>query len=122
MKYTIHVRVRPGCEEFLKAMSEYYEIFIFTASVPEYANPVIDKIDPQRYCHLRLFRSNCSLVNGMFVKDLSKVGRNLHNVIIIDVFLVNVYNIRIPNPRSLCNPITLSISRILSTILRTMNY
>lgn len=73
-------------------MSELFEIFIFTASLPEvtllinqYANPVIDKIDPKGVCSLRLFRSNCSVVNGTFVKDLSRVGRDLKSVIIIDV-------------------------------------
>lgn len=44
-KYSIFVRLRPGVEEFLKEMAEYYEIIIFTASLREYANSVIDKLD-----------------------------------------------------------------------------
>jgi RNA polymerase II subunit A small phosphatase-like protein len=40
------VRVRPGAEEFIREMAKIYEVIIFTASLAEYANPVIDKIDP----------------------------------------------------------------------------
>lgn len=39
----------------------------------EYANPVIDRIDQKGVCALRLFRPNCSILNGVFVKDLSKL-------------------------------------------------
>ncbi|CAD8068508.1 unnamed protein product [Paramecium sonneborni] len=82
--YTIYVRIRPGVEEFLMKMAEFYEIFIFTASICEYANPVIDRIDSKEVCALRLFRPNCSILNGVFVKDLQKLQRSINNIIIID--------------------------------------
>ena len=65
------MRVRPGAEEFLIEMSKIYEVFIFTASLSEYANPVIDRIDPQNVSTLRLFRENCRICNNVLVKDLS---------------------------------------------------
>jgi RNA polymerase II subunit A small phosphatase-like protein len=37
-------------------MSQYYDIFIFTASLKEYANPVINIIDPGHRVKRRLFR------------------------------------------------------------------
>ena len=37
--------VRPYAEEFLEQLSKYYEIFIFTAALPDYANFIIDIID-----------------------------------------------------------------------------
>ncbi|KAM3141148.1 hypothetical protein pb186bvf_006753 [Paramecium bursaria] len=82
--YTIYVKVRPGAEKFLQEMSKIYEVIIFTASVPEYANPVIDKIDQQNVSSLRLFRANCSKLNGTYVKDLTTLNRDLKDVIIID--------------------------------------
>lgn len=41
-------------------------------------------MDPQKYCTSRLFREHCSFINGVFVKDLSTVGRELKDSIIID--------------------------------------
>ena len=49
-------------------MHQIYEIIIFTASSPGYANPVLDYLDPQnkywnlnRYISWRIFRDNCHL-------------------------------------------------------------
>lgn len=41
-------------------MSEIFEIFIFTASNPEYANPILNFLDPDNlYIKKRLYRKNC---------------------------------------------------------------
>jgi len=50
--------VRPGTEQFLKEMSKYYEIVIFTAATQDYADWVIDKIDPNHYISHRLYRQH----------------------------------------------------------------
>jgi RNA polymerase II subunit A small phosphatase-like protein len=86
------VRIRPGAEEFIEKMSKYFEIMIYTASMAEYANPVIDRLDLNGVCKVRLFRENCTSFNHYFVKDLSKLNRDLKNLIIIDVehiFFIN---------------------------------
>ncbi len=62
ISYSIYVKIRPGAMEFIKEMSKYYELFLFTASVSDYANPVIDRIDPDHHIAVRLYRDNCSLV------------------------------------------------------------
>jgi len=54
----------------------------------KYADPLIDKIDPCGLCTYRLFREHCSLVNGVYIKDLSKVNRDLKDVILVDVFIL----------------------------------
>ena len=44
----------------------------------------MDMMDPMGYCTMRLFREHCSFVNGVFVKDMSTLGRNMKDTIIID--------------------------------------
>ncbi|CAD8072974.1 unnamed protein product [Paramecium sonneborni] len=83
-KYKIYVNIRPGAQEFLLETSKYFEIIIFTASISEYANSVIDFLDPLGLVDLRLFRENCTIYNNILVKDLSLLKRNLDSVILID--------------------------------------
>lgn len=44
------------------------------------------KIDSEKRIKHVLTRSSCLLDKGVFVKDLSRLNRNLKDVIIIDVF------------------------------------
>lgn len=39
-------------------MSKYYEIVIFTAAMQDYADWVIDQIDPEGYIKYRLYRQH----------------------------------------------------------------
>ena len=82
--YDIHVLVRPGVEKFIKIMKDYFEIIIFTASISKYADILMNIIDPNNYCPYRLFREHCSYINNNYVKDLTKLGRNLKDIIIVD--------------------------------------
>ena len=61
--------VRPGCSEFLTNMSKIYEVMIFTAGTQEYANRVINLLDPNTnlIAH-RLYRQHTNMVNGDLVK------------------------------------------------------
>jgi RNA polymerase II subunit A small phosphatase-like protein len=45
----------------------------------------MDQLDHRRFCSGRLFREHCTSTNGIFVKDMSKLGRDLKDVIIVDV-------------------------------------
>lgn len=65
-------------------MAKYYDVVIYTASLKEYADPVIDKIDPNKVVKGRLFRDSCTIYNSLFVKDMKLLGKNLKDVIIID--------------------------------------
>ncbi len=65
-------------------MAQYYEIVIFTASLSKYANPLMDIIDKKGVAKQRLFREHCSFSNGIFVKDMLRVGRKMNDLIIID--------------------------------------
>ena len=82
--HDIYILVRPGVKKFLENMAKMFEIVIFTASVSSYADPLLDIIDKDRNCKYRLFRDHCTQINGFFVKELNKLGRDLKDVIIVD--------------------------------------
>ncbi|KAF7376091.1 FCP1-like proteiny domain-containing protein [Mycena sanguinolenta] len=79
-----HVLKRPGVEDFLKKMGEIYEIVVFTASLSKYADPVLDKLDTHQVVAHRLFRESCFSHKGIYVKDLSQLGRPIGDTIILD--------------------------------------
>ena len=77
--------IRPYCYEFLRDMSDIFEIAIFTAAMQDYADGILDKLDPNKiYIKYRLYRQHTSISGISFVKDLTKLGRDLSKVIIID--------------------------------------
>ena len=94
--HDIHVLVRPYVKEFLEAMSKRYELVIFTASISKYANPLLNIIDKKGHCPFRLFREHCTLINTAFVKDLTRLGRDMKDIIIVDnspvAYALNQYN------------------------------
>ena len=81
----VSVVKRPGVEEFLEECGALFEVFIFTASVPEYANPIIDLLDNKKRVQHRLFRQDCTETNSGYIKNLSRVNRDLKDLIIVDV-------------------------------------
>ena len=77
--------IRPYCFKFLEEMKKIFEIVIFTAATKDYADSILDIIDPDnKYINHRLYRSHTTICNFTFVKDLSKIGRNLNKTIIVD--------------------------------------
>lgn len=50
----------------------------------QYADPVADLLDQWGVFRTRLFRESCVFHRGNYVKDLSRLGRELSKVIIID--------------------------------------
>uniref|UniRef100_A0A8C6LFS0 Mitochondrial import inner membrane translocase subunit TIM50 n=1 Tax=Nothobranchius furzeri TaxID=105023 RepID=A0A8C6LFS0_NOTFU len=50
----------------------------------KYADPVADLLDQWGVFRARLFRESCVFHRGNYVKDLSRLGRELNNVIIVD--------------------------------------
>ncbi|KAL8645450.1 MAG: hypothetical protein Q9210_006702 [Variospora velana] len=80
-----YVHKRPHCDEFLRKVCNWYELVVFTASVQEYADPVIDWLEQERkYFTRRYYRQHCTFRNGAYIKDLSSVEPDLSMVMIID--------------------------------------
>ncbi|KAG7240548.1 hypothetical protein INR49_026832 [Caranx melampygus] len=82
--HQVYVLKRPHVDEFLKRMGEMFECVLFTASLAKYADPVSDLLDKWGAFRSRLFRESCVFHKGNYVKDLSRLGRDLNKVIIID--------------------------------------
>ncbi|CEL05970.1 Putative Protein phosphatase (Eurofung) [Aspergillus calidoustus] len=82
--HNIYVIKRPGVDQFMKRVGELYEVVVFTASVSKYGDPLLDQLDIHGVVHHRLFRDSCYNHQGNYVKDLSQVGRDLRDTIIID--------------------------------------
>jgi RNA polymerase II subunit A small phosphatase-like protein len=80
----IYILVRPGVNQFLKRMNKHWEVVVFTASLSKYADPLVDIIDPDRICCYKLFREHCTWMSNAYVKDMSRLGRHLTDIIIVD--------------------------------------
>ncbi|KAL5005683.1 hypothetical protein ScPMuIL_016841 [Solemya velum] len=90
--HEVYVLKRPFVDDFLKKMGELYECLVgelyecvlFTASLAKYADPVADLLDRCCVFRARLFRESCVFHRGNYVKDLSRLGRDLNKVVIVD--------------------------------------
>ena len=79
------LQFRPFLSEFLIGVSKYYELIVFTAATEDYANPIIDAIEKKGIkFEYRLYRIHTIVINNDFVKDLSRLGRDLSRTIIVD--------------------------------------
>jgi Dullard-like phosphatase family protein len=79
-----HIQVRPFSKEFLKEVGEFFEIIIFTAASQHYADQILNHIDPEGLIQHRLYRQHLTDFQGKPIKDLSKIGRELHKMVILD--------------------------------------
>ncbi|KAH8073695.1 phosphoprotein phosphatase [Aureococcus anophagefferens] len=82
---TVYAKSRPRLDDFLRYAAARFEVVIFTASHHAYAETLLDKIDPDgSLIDHRLFRDACATVDGLYLKDLDVLGRDLAKVAIVD--------------------------------------
>lgn len=66
-------------------VSRWFNLIIFTASIQEYADPVIDWLETERkYFAGRYYRNDCIKRGELYIKDVAKVEPDLSKVMIID--------------------------------------
>ncbi|VDK65057.1 unnamed protein product [Onchocerca ochengi] len=82
--HQVYVLKRPYVDEFLERIGDKFECVLFTASLAKYADPVADFLDKRGVFRARLFRESCVFHKGNYVKDLTRLGRDLKKVIIVD--------------------------------------
>jgi len=76
--------LRPGLEMFLSKVTKEFDVFIYTYSDYDYANPIINVICPQIDKNHRLFRDSCCIETGKVYKDIDMVGRPKEEILIVD--------------------------------------
>ena len=80
------INVRPYARECLREANKNFEVIVFTASHKCYADVVLNYLDPSNeLIHHRLYRENCLVVDGVFIKDLRILSnRRVQDIVIVD--------------------------------------
>ncbi len=84
--FSVPIFIRPCLKDFLEHISENFELVVFTASVKEYADAVLNYLDPEnKYFKSRFYRDSCmNISNKLFLKDLRIFNRSLEQLVIVD--------------------------------------
>lgn len=85
----VRVHKRPGLDHFLEEASSFCSLAVFTAGTEDYGKAMLDQLDPCGRMSLRLFRGSCSVVDGLFLKDLNRLKRDLSRTVLIDNSVVS---------------------------------
>lgn len=87
----LNIYMRSGYKEFFDYLKENTEAVIFTTGTKQYADAVLDIVDPnyEIFKH-RLYQTDCNLVEYKeediteYVKDLDSLNRDLNRTVLID--------------------------------------
>ncbi|KAL7579690.1 hypothetical protein ACA910_021836 [Epithemia clementina (nom. ined.)] len=83
-KYGWRHAKRPGVDKFLHDLAQYYEIVLYSPSHEGLAAPVVDALDRDGCIMHRLYREATHFHNGVHVKDLKRLNRDLKRMIVLD--------------------------------------
>jgi len=83
-KYGWRHAKRPGVDKFLHELAQYYEIVLYSPSIDGIADPVVTALDKEGCIMHRLYREATYYTNGVHVKDLNRLNRNVKRMIVID--------------------------------------
>lgn len=78
--------LRPGLNEFLKKMKQYYELILFSSGTSDYVDPIVNFIEKnEKYFEFVLYRQHISFdEKGEYFKNLHLLNRDIKNILIID--------------------------------------
>ena len=77
--------VRPGTINFLTEISKYYEIIIFTSANQNYADNILNRLDPEKkFISYRFYKQHTYIEENKIVKNIKYLGRDLKKIIFID--------------------------------------
>ena len=96
---------RPGAEDFLKHMAQFYEVIVFSDQLSTYVDPIVERLDPNHFVAGRLYRESTQYKSGDYLRDFSKLNREMGKVIYItakpktsmqqeNVLVIHPYRIR----------------------------
>jgi TFIIF-interacting CTD phosphatase-like protein len=77
---------RPGLFSFLSTIKPYYELVSFTNESKEFSDKILKEIEKnnKNYFDYNLWKDHTTFHRNKFVKDISKLGRDIRKIIIID--------------------------------------
>ena len=79
------IKFRPGLDVFLQKIKEKYEVIVFTSATKDYADPLEDAIEQdKKYFDARLYREHTIIYENEIVKDISRIGRPLDKILIVE--------------------------------------
>lgn len=83
--------MRPEAETTLSYLADFFNIVVFTAGSREYADAILNEIDPDNsIISLRLYREHCVKRNQFYIKDLQVInGLDLSKTVIIDNSIIS---------------------------------
>ncbi|KAG4962224.1 hypothetical protein JHK82_038915 [Glycine max] len=81
---------RPGLKEFLKQLSEFADMVLFTAGLEGYARPLVDRIDVENRFSLRLYRPSTISTSQLNLDLLFLFGLNINST--AEIMLTNHNN------------------------------
>ena len=77
--------LRPGLYKFLKEVQPYYELVSFSNESKYASEPIIDTIESKKkYFEYNLYREHLTFSGKEFIKDISKLGRDIKKVVLVD--------------------------------------
>ena len=80
-----YVHKRPYLDFFLKVVSQWYDLVVYTASLEIYGTLVADKLDNKRnILNRRYYRQHCMLDYGSYTKNLLAILPDLSSIFILD--------------------------------------
>jgi TFIIF-interacting CTD phosphatase-like protein len=82
---------RPFAKNFIRNMSKHWELVVFTAGLKDYADTILNELDPTGYITRRFYRDSCTYTEGVYIKDLKTVQKNvdLAKIVIVDNIPLN---------------------------------
>jgi RNA polymerase II subunit A small phosphatase-like protein len=81
----VQLHKRPQLDDFLTEATKMCDVVLFTSAAATYASACAALLDPeQRTFSALLTREHCALSDGLYLKDLSQLGRPLERVVCVD--------------------------------------
>ncbi|KAK1422993.1 hypothetical protein QVD17_18286 [Tagetes erecta] len=74
---------RPGVDDFLEHLAQYYEIIVYSDQQAMYVDPIVDRLDGKHCIRYRLSRAATRYQDGKHYRDLSKLNRDPARVLYV---------------------------------------
>ncbi|KAM7463255.1 hypothetical protein LguiA_031376 [Lonicera macranthoides] len=74
---------RPGVDDFLEHLAQFYEIVVYSDQLNMYVDPTVDRLDPKHCVRYRLSRAATKYQNGKHYRDLSVLNRDPSRILYV---------------------------------------